>query len=1133
MLSQARKGVSLMSRTVVSLLFAATLVGGTGAQSLLAADAPVAVRELKREFPGVRHHVDGQGIASVYGQPMTKGATPEQAVRRFLDRYSDVLGVPGLSVQLQRRNETDDGRFTIFAFGQDIGGVPVENGIARILVRNGVEDAVVMASGKLVPARSFPEDVVSASEVRDRISGRPRTQHLTVWTEPELVIFASEDGTDLEDPVRAWKFTGSNPDLTAYEAFTFFVDAATGDLVHVRDEVYDVDVTGTVSGLATPGTLPDEGTNPPVSTPLGNARVRIQGGSSVFANTDGTFTIPNGGISAVTVEVDLVGQWVNVLTDQGTLVHAEQTVTPPGPVNFDLNNPASQFNTAQVNAFLHTTGVHDFFKSRAPGFTALDIPITCNTNIASSCNAFYSSANQSINFYNAQGGCVNTAFSDVVYHEYGHFIVNRLGLAQGAFGEGYGDCIALMALNHFILGQNFLGPGTSVRDYSPGSTDVQYPCAGEVHFCGEVLGGCWVKTRENIVASDGAGGLDYVRQLFIDWSLVTLGGQGTNGAHPQTAIEVLTIDDDDADLGNGTPHYNEICAAFGAHNVDCPVLPGLNFSYPNGIPDFLVPLQATTVRVDVAGGTEGNPVPGSGTVSYRVNGGAFTTDPMNELSSNMYEFTLPAADCFDQVEFFVSAQGTGGGTVSDPSAGAGNPRSSVVATGVNSIFADDFETDTGWAVVNESLLDGPWERGVPAGDGSRGDPLTDFDGSGQCYLTDNVIGNSDVDEGPTRLVSPVIDTGGIDADISYAYWMYNDDNNDAMTVEISNNGGGSWTVARTYLGGLGGWLEDSFRISDFTTPTANMQVRFSVQDVPNDSVTEAAIDAFSIAVLECDPPGDAPDLSVNNAQVDYDPADGDVDGGPGAISQAVDVLVTIENGGNIPILSATIQVDANVAGGAIKSASTLVTDFDSAPGTQSLGVGATAIVRVSFAPGELDRCGTYTLVATHDAGSLESMGMAGSVFGDIRSANDSLTDHPDDESNPNDDFTPDLLELDFGTFVTSIQAVSEVIEDINTEKVKVDIAYTGLGPGGDSHDIRLLVDLTDLAGNPVYLNVFNRSRNGVRSNGSRNVTIRVDLSALFPAPGPGDEFRVRLRLRDLDSTEVCIEELSSNSFVVQ
>ena len=44
---------------------------------------------------------------------------------------------------------------------------------------------------------------------------------------------------------------------------TFFVDSSTGELVRVRNDVYTVDVDGSVSGMLTPGLDPDIAGNEP------------------------------------------------------------------------------------------------------------------------------------------------------------------------------------------------------------------------------------------------------------------------------------------------------------------------------------------------------------------------------------------------------------------------------------------------------------------------------------------------------------------------------------------------------------------------------------------------------------------------------------------------------------------------------------------------------------------------------------------------------------------------------------------------------------------------------------------------------------------------------------------------------
>ncbi len=591
------------------------------------------------------------------------------------------------------------------------------------------------------------------------------------------------------------------------------------------------------------------------------------------------------------------------------------------------------------------------------------------------------------------------------------------------------------------------------------------------------------------------------------------GCNSTGGANNGTAI-------DHPNLQNALANPLGICSQ------------RLVFSYPNGLPATLIPDQAFTLQVDI---TEQGALLQPGTAELLVDtGSGFVSVTMTSLTASLHEADIPAASCGTVVRFYVQAQSTTSDTFSDPSQAPSTFRSTIAAPAIRPvILLDDFETDLGWTVVNENLLDGPWERGDPIGGGDRGDPASDFDGSGQCFLTDNVDGNSDVDEGPTRLISPVFSLAlGEDGIISYARWFSDSVGNDFMTIEISNNGGSTWSLVEQ-VSNDPQWVENTFVVSSVLPPTSNMQLRFSVDDSPNDSVNEAGVDAVRIELIDCDPAPDMADLAVTGIQVDYDPVAPGINPGPGGLGQPINVIVTVQNNGNTFITAATVRADASVSSGSQVTTSLVVTDFDPAPGTQSLAPANTADITLSFTNGSLDRCGTYTLLCSHDGPNLQSMGNGGGVMGDGMNNNDDLIDRPDELMAPDDAFSPDLLELAFGTFQTAVLAQSEVIEDIETEKVKVSLDYNGLGAGGDSHNIELIVDITDDGGAVLYPEVFRRAKTGVASSGSRSLVMRFNLSELVPTPTSGVPHRIRMRLFDTDSQEVCIESLTSNTFMVQ
>jgi len=288
--------------------------------------------------------------------------------------------------------------------------------------------------------------------------------------------------------------------------------------------------------------------------------------------------------------------------------------------------------------------------------------------------------------------------------------------------------------------------------------------------------------------------------------------------------------------------------------------PPLAFNFPDGLPELLSP-AGDTIRVEVTGQNGGTPQAGTGMLTYDLNdGGGPTTVAMTEVSPNVYDAVFPALPCGTVVFYEFSAMTTLGDTVVVPDTAPDRRYISEAANSLSFAFEDDFETDMGWTVDNDaSLTDGAWERGVPAGDGLRGDPLSDADGSGSCYLTDNVAGNSDVDGGATRLVSPTLDASTGDPYI--CYWLWYDSSqsgtqDDVMVVEISDDDGGSWTALETIgptgPGTSGGWMFKSWRVADFVTPTNQVRVRFIAEDINSGGVVEAAVDGVRLKRYICD-----------------------------------------------------------------------------------------------------------------------------------------------------------------------------------------------------------------------------------------------------------------------------------------
>jgi hypothetical protein len=275
---------------------------------------------------------------------------------------------------------------------------------------------------------------------------------------------------------------------------------------------------------------------------------------------------------------------------------------------------------------------------------------------------------------------------------------------------------------------------------------------------------------------------------------------------------------------------------------------------PSGSPSQVAPGVATTFPIEIQPGT-GTLVPGTGTLHYRFDGGAFQTAALSALGGDDFEATLPAANCADTPEFYVSAESSTGTTVTNPTAGPAGPYSAIVGVDVQ-LISDNAETDIGWTVSGDAT-DGQWDRGVPVNAG-RGDPASDADGSGQAWLTDNDSGNggnSDVDNGQTILTSPSFDLS-LGATVSYQYWLNDftngELNGDSFDVDISLDDGTNWTNVRSYTTAALSWRSDSIGVGTETGTSSTVRFRFIAEDVGNQNITEGGLDDFVISRFECE-----------------------------------------------------------------------------------------------------------------------------------------------------------------------------------------------------------------------------------------------------------------------------------------
>ncbi|MBA2320964.1 MAG: hypothetical protein H0V89_07405, partial [Deltaproteobacteria bacterium] len=462
----------------------------------------------------------------------------------------------------------------------------------------------------------------------------PNAVHTERSAEPILLERSSLAGREL---VRTWQVrtrTASPPGI-----WVTFVDAANGAILSAHNEVRFA--TGTVSALH----HERNADSPLVLSPLG--LVEVEGDvDSYLTGADGFFEVTD----SLAYATDLHGTYVDVDNAAGTDAVLASAET-------DLLWATESATQAEIDTYVFLHHVKTWGERVAPTNGWVTGSFESTVNIDATCNAYWDG---NTNFYRAGDGCNNTGENgDIAYHEWGHgFHAYSLeaGFFDGSLSEGAADVVAFLQTGDNLIAPFFGTDGWAIRDVAPNQVYPQDYVDQDlyVHYNGLIFGGAMWDLRTLLVAEYGeAPGI-----AQLEWIFAGLLKGGTD--IPGTLYEAFVADDDDGDLGNGTPNQCTILDAFGQHGLGS--LAGGGFALLDHVPVVTAPADVPTPIALTVGSFAPlcvTVVPDVATVHFRVDGGAWELVDA-DVAGDDVAADIPGQPYGSFVEYWIEGDDTNG-----------------------------------------------------------------------------------------------------------------------------------------------------------------------------------------------------------------------------------------------------------------------------------------------------------------------------------------------------------------------------------------------------------------------------------------------------------------------------------------
>ncbi|MGQ0720282.1 MAG: FlgD immunoglobulin-like domain containing protein [Candidatus Eiseniibacteriota bacterium] len=812
---------------------------------------------------GAVHAAWGEGLALAPGLRDTGSAAA--VARGFLIGHADLLRTASDQTVLASAHQAG-GKFAVW-FQQEIAGVPVYGARAFALL---TESGRLAAFGSdfLELHSAPPAAVLSAGDARVAATAalgtvprddRPETT--------ELVLLPVPSGELLElGPAWVVTFESFEP----FGRWITIVDARSGGILSRRNGYGFIDVVGTaVVSVEQTGYC-----HPATNTLPAGLGVNVVGGGSGVTTTFGAFTIPHAGSLPVLLTSTLQGPLVDVNRAPGLGADASLTApAAPGiPVTIRFDDTNSRRD--ERNAFFHINDANAFMKAIDPTFTSLDYAVPASVgrfDFICPGNAWWDGVGMGL--CEESGVFGNTGrMETVIVHEFGHGVTNgvysRHGvtLTSAGLSEGNSDVLAAFSSRSSVIGEGWTRNDCNsiLRDAQNALRWPDDVVGGSGHWDGQIIAGFHWDLWQSLQQSHPSGRADSI--AWTSWHLSR--DLGLPQDLPDQVLWTFLADDDDADLGNGTPSYAHICLGASNHGFECPEgTPPVTITHSRlghvtdgSVQREVVATVLATVGLNTA----------ALTTNYRVSGGGFVALPMISTGNpDEYAATLPALPPSSEVEYYIFARDLQDSVETSPAGAPGALHAFDVAW-----LYDPLETESGWTAGDpaDDALYGEWGRFDPVGtiaqpedDGTAALGVMCFvtgqcgPGYGTCWSGCN-LGCNDVDDGQTTLFSPVYDLGALAAaTVKYDRWYSNDlganPTEDSWVVDVSNDGGASWTNVENTTESDASWQTRSIDLVQTFGAPGLVQLRFRASDLANPSLVEAAVD--DVRILSGGPSVDA------------------------------------------------------------------------------------------------------------------------------------------------------------------------------------------------------------------------------------------------------------------------------------